>query len=54
MEKQTLLTACRNFFFKDVRSSEILQEMKKLTPKDREDLTLEFAKVGVEIIAPAA
>lgn len=51
MEQKTLIVACRETFFQNVPVSKIMEEMKRLTNKDREDLIQEFAKVGVEIIS---
>lgn len=56
MEQKTFLRACKDHF--GYRPGEDLKafgaELKQLTPKDREDLKAEFAKIGIEIIEGAA
>ena len=53
MEKMSFMAACSRYFGK-LPGQTLLQfrdEIAKLTPKDRADLTALFPSVGIEIVA---
>lgn len=58
MTKQTFAVACKQFFGirPGTTTGDFMQELKALTPEDKADLKVEFAKIGIEIIEskPAA
>ena len=55
MDKKTLAVACRGFFGllpgQDLKG--FSEEMRQLTPKDREELAEMFEKAGIAKIIPA-
>ena len=50
--EMTLGSACKRFFgFKPGETlKEFMDEIRELNEKDREDLKVEFAKVGIEVV----
>jgi hypothetical protein len=51
MENKTFAQAIKTFFFPNESAAVVMAEMRKLTPQDKEDLKVEFSKIGINIVA---
>ncbi len=54
MEKKSFVQACNSFFGRKSGQmlSEFARELRELTPEDKGDLVMEFAKGGIEVVEP--